>query len=259
MEKIYTISQIGKLLGLSNDAIRFYEKKGLVHPNINPNNNYRMYTLKNVLELLDIIYYRHLDFSINEIQELYQKLDPNQVANSVDMQKNKVERRILYEQQLLKKINYIQSLFNQIQTDKHIQIVTFPPSYVLFESKNSDEFFTHKIQHISADEFVLCSTFKQYDHQLNEQATYVTLDENIATEILLSTDLQKLPISKCLHMSTAMNDKQVNYQDICKLKQYANDNNYDYANYFLIKEIPLTFYHDKQHYYAEIYLPIIEK
>ena len=29
------------------------------------------------------------------------------------------------------------------------------------------------------------------------------------------------------------------------------------ASYFLIKEIPLTFYHDKENYYAEIYLPII--
>lgn len=27
MEKTYTISQISKLLGLTNDAIRFYEKK----------------------------------------------------------------------------------------------------------------------------------------------------------------------------------------------------------------------------------------
>lgn len=103
MEKTYTISQISKLLGLTNDAIRFYEKKGLVHPTINPHNSYRMYTLKNVLELLDIIYYRHLDFSIIEIQELYQNLDPTQAYQLVETQKIKVERRILYEQQLLKK------------------------------------------------------------------------------------------------------------------------------------------------------------
>lgn len=35
MDRKYTISEMGKLLGLSNDAIRFYEKKGLVHPSIN--------------------------------------------------------------------------------------------------------------------------------------------------------------------------------------------------------------------------------
>ena len=59
----YKISQIAKLLGLSSDTIRFYEKKGLVHPSVNPDNLYREYDLDNILELLDIIYYRHLDIS----------------------------------------------------------------------------------------------------------------------------------------------------------------------------------------------------
>ena len=54
MKKYSTISEISKLLGLSTDTIRFYEKKGLVHPHVNPENNYRMYTLMNVLELLDL-------------------------------------------------------------------------------------------------------------------------------------------------------------------------------------------------------------
>ena len=79
------------------------KKKGLVHPTTNPHNNYRVYTLKNVLELLDIIYYRHLDFSIIEIQKLYQNPDPIQAYQLVEMQKTKVERRILYEQQITKK------------------------------------------------------------------------------------------------------------------------------------------------------------
>ena len=40
----YKISQIAKLLGLSSDTIRFYEKKGLVHPSVNPDNQYREYS-----------------------------------------------------------------------------------------------------------------------------------------------------------------------------------------------------------------------
>ena len=257
MEKTYTISQISKLLGLTNDAIRFYEKKGLVHSTINPHNSYRMYTLKNVLELLDIIYYRHLDFSIIEIQELYQNLDPTQAYQLVETQKIKVERRILYEQQLLKKINYIQSLYHQIKTDKNIEITTFPTSYILFESKDSDEFFTHKIRHITTDEFVLCSIFKKYDHTLNQQATYVTLETDIASKLQLSLDLQTINLTKCIHMTCAMNNKIINKTTINKLVECAKINNLNYASYFLIKEIPLTFYHDKENYYAEIYLPII--
>ena len=259
MNKTYTISQISKLLGLTNDAIRFYEKKGLVHPTTNPHNNYRVYTLKNVLELLDIIYYRHLDFSIIEIQKLYQNPDPIQAYQLVEMQKTKVERRILYEQQLLKKINYIQSLYHQIKKDKNIEIMTFPISYILFESKNSDEFFTHKIRHITTDEFVLCSIFKKYDHALNQQATYVTLETDIAKELQLSLDLQTINLTKCIHMTCAMDNKTINKNIVDRLHEYAKIHNLSYESYFLVKEIPLTFYHDKKNYYAEIYLPIINK
>ena len=36
MDRKYTISEMGKLLGLSNDAIRFYEKKRdwFIHPSM---------------------------------------------------------------------------------------------------------------------------------------------------------------------------------------------------------------------------------
>ena len=45
----YKISQIAKLLGLSSDTIRFYEKKGLVHPSVNPDNQNRESDLDNIL------------------------------------------------------------------------------------------------------------------------------------------------------------------------------------------------------------------
>ena len=79
MKTYYTISEIGKLLGLTTDAIRFYEKKGLVHPKLHPHNHYRMYHLDNVLELLDIIYYRHLDIPMKDICEMASSLNPTHV------------------------------------------------------------------------------------------------------------------------------------------------------------------------------------
>ena len=35
MERMYSISQVARMLGLGIDAVRFYEKKGLVHPQVN--------------------------------------------------------------------------------------------------------------------------------------------------------------------------------------------------------------------------------
>ena len=58
-------------------------------------------------------------------------------------------------------------------------------------------------------------------------------------------------------MTCAMNNKIINKTTINKLVECAKINNLNYTSYFLMKEIPLTFYQDKENYYAEIYLPII--
>lgn len=263
MEKIYTISEIGKLLGLSNDAIRFYEKKGLVHPDINPENKYRMYTIQNVLELLDIIYYRHLDFSVSDICELSKSLDPKRVYTLVEQQRKNVERRIRYEQQLLKKITYIQSLFENIKTKEGVcSLQVFPASFILFEDKNKKQYFHHEIQHISTDQFVLCSIYRHYlmnDDTLKKIYTYVTLDEAIIKELDMHIDKAEnkfLFERKSIHMSVKMENGNIQKKDIAIMQEYARKKHLATESFFFAREIPLTFYHDTKNYYAEIYLPL---
>lgn len=263
MEKIYTISEIGKLLGLSNDAIRFYEKKGLVHPSINPENKYRIYTIHNVLELLDIIYYRHLDFSVSDIYELSKSLDPKRVYTLVEQQRKNVERKIRYEQQLLKKITYIQSLFENIKTKEGVcSLKVFPASFILFENKDKEQFFHHEIQHISTDQFVLCSIYRQYlmkDNTLKKIYTYVTLDETIMEELGMYIEKEEnkfLLERKSIHMNVKMENGKIQKKDIAIMKEYAKNHHLKTESFFFAREIPLTFYHDTKNYYAEIYLPL---
>lgn len=63
MDRMFSISQVAQMLGLGIDAVRFYEKKGLVHPQVNPKNRYRMYSVYQIMELLDVGYYRGLGMS----------------------------------------------------------------------------------------------------------------------------------------------------------------------------------------------------
>lgn len=60
---------------------------------MNPENNYRMYTLMNVLELLDVIYYRHLDFPLSDIYELSKTLKPSYTIELIEKRKKKPSER----------------------------------------------------------------------------------------------------------------------------------------------------------------------
>ncbi|OJJ14579.1 hypothetical protein BKI52_41840 [marine bacterium AO1-C] len=74
------IGEIVKRTGLSRDAIRFYEKKGLITVGrINPVfNNYKDYTEDIFQRLMMIKKIKHLGFTINEIGEMLQLMDVNQ-------------------------------------------------------------------------------------------------------------------------------------------------------------------------------------
>ena len=54
MANRYTIHEIAKLLGISTDAIRLYEKEGLVTPVHDPQNGYRYYETLDIQRIMGI-------------------------------------------------------------------------------------------------------------------------------------------------------------------------------------------------------------
>ena len=110
-----------------------------------------MYTIQNVLELLDIIYYRHLDFSVSDICELSKSLDPKRVYTLVEQQRKNVERRIRYVTAAFKKKSHIFNLYLKTLKQKKAYAVyrfSLPPSFFLkiqtktvFSSRNTAYFY----------------------------------------------------------------------------------------------------------------------
>lgn len=60
MKTQYTIHDVAALLGISADAIRLYEKEGLVEPERNPQNGYRYYGFDQIHKIMGISLYRQL-------------------------------------------------------------------------------------------------------------------------------------------------------------------------------------------------------
>jgi MerR family mercuric resistance operon transcriptional regulator len=65
------IGQVARKTGLSIDAIRFYEKEGLLPPPSRTEGGYRLYREREVADLEFIQKAQQLGFSLNEIRELF--------------------------------------------------------------------------------------------------------------------------------------------------------------------------------------------
>ena len=65
----YQIGEVTKFLGITADTLRYYEKEGIVTPCRNPENGYREYSFEDIFLLSDVMFYRSVDMSLEEIRK----------------------------------------------------------------------------------------------------------------------------------------------------------------------------------------------
>ncbi len=66
----YQINDLSKILGVSPETIRYYEKKGIITPSRDPVSNYRLYDAWDVFSLIDNTLYKKFGFTTKEYEEL---------------------------------------------------------------------------------------------------------------------------------------------------------------------------------------------
>ena len=62
----YLIGDVAQMVGLSRDALRFYEKKGIIRAD-KKENGYRYYSEDDIYRLMYILYHRKMNTSLEEI------------------------------------------------------------------------------------------------------------------------------------------------------------------------------------------------
>ncbi len=66
----YTVKQLATLAHLSVRTLHFYDETGLLKPAHIAKNGYRYYGEKELLRLQQILFFRELEFSLEEIRKM---------------------------------------------------------------------------------------------------------------------------------------------------------------------------------------------
>ena len=98
---MYTIGQVAKFLNISRDTLKFYEEKGLVTPEKDDKNGYRIYSEYDIYDVLTTNYYRELDIEIKKIQEIRKIKSVEDVAQLIEEKEKLIEEEIEAKQYLL--------------------------------------------------------------------------------------------------------------------------------------------------------------
>ncbi|MCJ8012593.1 MerR family transcriptional regulator [Paenibacillus sp. KQZ6P-2] len=67
MEKLYSIQEVSRILGVPKDTLRYYDRIGVVSP-FREDNRYRRYSKNDLIDLMNIQIMQYAEFSLDEIK-----------------------------------------------------------------------------------------------------------------------------------------------------------------------------------------------
>jgi MerR family mercuric resistance operon transcriptional regulator len=105
MNTYFTIGQAASYLKITVEAIRFYEKEGIIPPFYRDANNYRMVSLTDLLYLKGVIQLRQAGFSLEQIK----KMNKEPFSNTPDMQMHFIHQGLDYVKQSIHTLEKIQA------------------------------------------------------------------------------------------------------------------------------------------------------
>lgn len=121
MQEKYTVSELARLFGISNQTLRYYDKIGLFKPaQTDPQTGYRYYSYKQFFTLSMIIQLKRLNFSLESIQKYSSARDIKHLEQNLLEQKELIHREILQLQhleerndRLLEKLQFAECISSQ--------------------------------------------------------------------------------------------------------------------------------------------------
>ena len=132
--KAYTVSRLAKLAGVSVRTLHHYDETGLLKPSFRSDSGYRQYQREDLLRLQQILFYRELDFSLNEIKEILDDPGYDQVQALVNHRQS-IEQRI---ERLSDLLNTIDKTLTQYKEDS--VVLTDEELYEGFSKEQIDRY-----------------------------------------------------------------------------------------------------------------------
>ncbi len=130
MAKQYKIGDVAKLLGITPEAIRYYEEQGIISPVKSQTNGYRYYGVWDIHLLIRTRVYRQLGYSLAEAADLINHRKADDIVGSLKTKESDIEATIFWNMNLLKHIRHMQQLIQDAQAmvDKY-RLEYRPPLY----------------------------------------------------------------------------------------------------------------------------------
>ena len=127
------IREFSILTGISKDSLRFYDKIGLLSPELRGENNYRYYTERQIELAFLISDLRALGIGLEEIKQYADERSPERMLAFFSEQNTRIEAEIEH-------LHSIQELM-RLRSDMATQALRYPEDIVVLEEREQEPIF----------------------------------------------------------------------------------------------------------------------
>ncbi len=113
MEKRLKINEVARLLCTTPDAIRLYERKNIVQPSRDRDNQYRGFTQEDITRLYDCKLLQNVGFSLSEIANIISNVSPDEFDSLLEEKEREIEQKVL-------RYNRVMDQMHRLQAAKHL-------------------------------------------------------------------------------------------------------------------------------------------
>ena len=137
----YRIGEISRLLGISPQSIRFYEKYGILAGAINEENGYRWYDIGSIYTLLSSRQYQNCGFSLGEASEMLRCSTAAQARKAYKKKERELEFQIQLQERYLRRMREISGQLATAEENAGQLSTVMSPDFcaVLYSFHNREE------------------------------------------------------------------------------------------------------------------------
>lgn len=265
MKREYTIGEVAEILQVSRDTLRFYEKKKLITP-VKKENGYRYYSDEHIGNLLDILFLRKIQCSLQDIQAIYEDGSPEQLNQFLKLRVQEEEKHIKMHQQLLRQLMVSQhSSEKMMENINQYSIRSIPRTYIFSDIMNDFDQIREEWFHAAetVPELAHCYLHEQFLPGTEGGRThrcYLVLEEFAVKKMGLEAEAKKRPsfqLDRCVYTVYASETVSPDEQAIGRMQNWAKGQGVE-----LTGEIHAHYLWNyrnsgnRDKFYIELYMPV---
>lgn len=142
----YKIGDVSRILGISTDLLRYYEKKGVVTPTKDKQNDYRYYDAWDINFLIDCLWYKSFGFGIPQTAYLVTDCGHEDLLSMLDEKQTELEESIRHQELLLERMKqhyhevlHVKQMLGKCEIAQSPEIVCYLNRFGASYDKNNEK------------------------------------------------------------------------------------------------------------------------